>query len=45
MWKVRLEIIGEFVVVEKFETVDEAEAFAIKRYEDGIYDTVKMWEE
>lgn len=44
MFKVRAEITGEFVTVEKFNTFEEALKYADDRTNDGIYDSVEMWE-
>ena len=43
MYKVRAEIVGEFVTVEKFENIDDAIKYCDKLQEQGIYDSVDMW--
>lgn len=44
MWKVRAEIVGEFVTGEQFKTFAEALKYVDKLKEQGIYDRVDMWE-
>ena len=44
MWKVRAEIKGEFVIGEKFRSFYDAIAYAEKLKEQGIWDTIEMWE-
>lgn len=45
MWIVRAEIIGEFVIKEKFENHDEAWAYYEKLHDKFIYDDVDIWED
>lgn len=44
MWKVRAEIVGEFVTVEKFRAFADAIKYCDKLKEQGIYDTIEIWE-
>ena len=43
MWRVRAEIRGEFVVVDDYDTFEEASKVYDKRMESGYYDSVDMW--
>ena len=43
MWRVRAEINGEFVVVDDYDTFEEASEVYDKRMELGYYDSVDIW--
>ena len=43
-YKVRREIIGEFVAVDVFDSKDEATECVNKAYEWGRWDRIDMWE-
>ena len=44
MYKVRAEIIGEFVIVDTFNTKEQALAKYNSLVDSGIYDDVNIWE-
>lgn len=44
MWKVRAEIVGDFVTVWNFETEIEARIKEVKLIEQGIWDAIDVWE-
>lgn len=44
MWKVRAEIVGEFVNSEVFETEAEAREYEQKLWLDGVYDSIDVYE-
>lgn len=44
MWKIRAEIIGDFVMVEEYDNKSQAMAEAEKLELMGIWDSVECWE-
>ena len=44
MWNVRAEIVGEFVVVERFRWLHEALSYCDKLKVQGIWDSIEFWE-
>ena len=44
MWKVRAEIVGEFVVVERFKSFAVAIKYCDKLKEQAYWDSIELWE-
>ena len=44
IWKIRAEIIGEFVTTYEFDNEDEAKAKYSKLVCDSIYTSIEVWE-
>lgn len=43
-YKVRREIVNDFVENDVFDTKEEAQALVNKAYAQGIWDSIEMWE-
>ena len=43
-WKVRAEIVGDFVINETFDNEFEARVYEAKLIYEGIWDSIDVWE-